>query len=135
MSRLAARRAAMQMIYEQMLGGEGGQDTLLGLIAFESDEAADDTYIKALLDGMRERGEDIDREIASRSTTRELERIPVLVRSILRLAIYELAYLKDSPPEVIINEAVELAKRYGEDSDSKFVNGVLGSYVRENQGA
>ncbi len=135
MSRLAARRAAMQMIYEQMLGGEGGQDTLLGLIAFESDEAADDTYIQALLDGMRERGEDIDREIASRSTTRELERIPVLVRSILRLAIYELAYLKDSPPEVIINEAVELAKRYGEDSDSKFVNGVLGSYVRENQGA
>ena len=135
MSRLAARRAAMQMIYEQMLGGEGGQDTLLGLIAFESDEAADDTYIKTLLDGMRERGEDIDREIASRSTTRELERIPVLVRSILRLAIYELAYLKDSPPEVIINEAVELAKRYGEDSDSKFVNGVLGSYVRENQGA
>lgn len=135
MSRLAARRAAMQMIYEQMLGGEGGQDTLLGLIAFESDEAADDTYIQALLDGMRERGEDIDREIASRSTTRELERIPVLVRSILRLAIYELAYLKDSPPEVIINEAVELAKRYGEDSDSKFVNGVLGSYVRENQEA
>lgn len=135
MSRLAARRAAMQMIYEQMLGGEGGQETLLGLIAFESDEAADDTYIQALLDGMRERGEDIDREIASRSTTRELERIPVLVRSILRLAIYELAYLKDSPPEVIINEAVELAKRYGEDSDSKFVNGVLGSYVRENQGA
>ncbi len=135
MSRLAARRAAMQMIYEQMLGGEGGQETLLGLIAFDSDEAADDTYIKTLLDGMRERGEDIDREIASRSTTRELERIPVLVRSILRLAIYELAYLKDSPPEVIINEAVELAKRYGEDSDSKFVNGVLGSYVRENQGA
>ena len=135
MSRLAARRAAMQMIYEQMLGGEGGQDTLLGLIAFESDEAADDTYIQALLDGMRERGEDIDREIASRSTTRELARIPVLVRSILRLAIFELAYLKDSPPEVIINEAVELAKRYGEDSDSKFVNGVLGSYVRENQGA
>lgn len=135
MSRLAARRAAMQMIYEQMLGGEGGQETLLGLIAFDSDEAADDTYIKTLLDGMRERGEDIDREIASRSTTRELARIPVLVRSILRLAIYELAYLKDSPPEVIINEAVELAKRYGEDSDSKFVNGVLGSYVRENQGA
>lgn len=135
MSRLAARRAAMQMIYEQMLGGEGGQETLLGLIAFDSDEAADDTYIKTLLDGMRERGEDIDREIASRSTTRELARIPVLVRSILRLAIYELAYLKDSPPEVIINEAVELAKRYGEDSDSKFVNGVLGSYVREKQGA
>ena len=135
MSRLAARRAAMQLIYEQMLGGEGGPDTLQGLINFEPDETADSVYIQTLLDGMQEHSGFIDQQIAARSATRELERIPVLVRAILRLAIYELSYLKDSPQSAVINEAVELAKRYGEESDSRFINGVLGNYVRENPGA
>ena len=123
----------MQMIYEDMLGGEGGDDTLLGLIEFKPDDERDDDYIKALTEGVKQCQADIDREIASRSQTRELSRIPVLVRSILRLAMYELNYLKDTPSSVIINEAVELAKRYGEEGDSRFINGLLGSYLRDTQ--
>ena len=123
----------MQMIYEDMLGGEGGDDTLLGLIEFMPDDERDDDYIKALTEGVKQYQADIDREIASRSQTRELSRIPVLVRSILRLAMYELNYLKDTPSSVIINEAVELAKRYGEEGDSRFINGLLGSYLRDTQ--
>ena len=123
----------MQMIYEDMLGGEGGDDTLLGLIEFKPDDERDDDYIKALTEGVKQYQADIDREIASRSQTRELSRIPVLVRSILRLAMYELNYLKDTPSSVIINEAVELAKRYGEEGDSRFINGLLGSYLRDTQ--
>ena len=123
----------MQMIYEDMLGGEGGDDTLLGLIEFKPDDERDDDYIKALTEGVKRYQADIDREIASRSQTRELSRIPVLVRSILRLAMYELNYLKDTPSSVIINEAVELAKRYGEEGDSRFINGLLGSYLRDTQ--
>ena len=121
------------MIYEDMLGGEGGDDTLLGLIEFKPDDERDDDYIKALTEGVKRYQADIDREIASRSQTRELSRIPVLVRSILRLAMYELNYLKDTPSSVIINEAVELAKRYGEEGDSRFINGLLGSYLRDTQ--
>ena len=121
------------MIYEDMLGGEGGDDTLLGLIEFKPDDERDDEYIKALTEGVKKCQADIDREIASRSQTRELSRIPVLVRSILRLAMYELNYLKDTPSSVIINEAVELAKRYGEEGDSRFINGLLGSYLRDTQ--
>lgn len=121
------------MIYEDMLGGEGGDDTLLGLIEFKPDDERDDDYIKALTEGVKQCQADIDREIASRSQTRELSRIPVLVRSILRLAMYELNYLKDTPSSVIINEAVELAKRYGEEGDSRFINGLLGSYLRDTQ--
>ena len=121
------------MIYEDMLGGEGGDDTLLGLIEFKPDDERDDEYIKALTEGVKQYQADIDREIASRSQTRELSRIPVLVRSILRLAMYELNYLKDTPSSVIINEAVELAKRYGEEGDSRFINGLLGSYLRDTQ--
>ena len=121
------------MIYEDMLGGEGGDDTLLGLIEFKPDDERDDDYIKVLTEGVKQCQADIDREIASRSQTRELSRIPVLVRSILRLAMYELNYLKDTPSSVIINEAVELAKRYGEEGDSRFINGLLGSYLRDTQ--
>lgn len=133
MSRLSARRAAMQMIYEDMLGGEGGDDTLLGLIEFKPDDERDDDYIKALTEGVKQYQADIDQEIASRSQTRELTRIPVLVRSILRLAMYEMNYLKDTPSSVIINEAVELAKLFGEEGDSRFINGLLGSYLRDTQ--
>ena len=82
---------------------------------------------------MKQYQADIDQEIASRSQTRELTRIPVLVRSILRLAMYEMNYLKDTPSSVIINEAVELAKRFGEEGDSRFINGLLGSYLRDTQ--
>lgn len=133
MSRLAARRAAMQMIYEDMLGGEGGDDTLLGLIEFQADDKLDEDYISALTFGVKQHQADIDREIASRSQSRELERIPVLVRAILRLALFEMDYLKDTPSSVVINEAVELAKRYGEEGDSRFINGLLGSYLRETR--
>lgn len=133
MSRLAARRAAMQMIYEDMLGGEGGDDTLLGLIEFKADDQQDESYLSSLTDGVKQYQADIDKEIAVRSHSRELDRIPVLVRAILRLAMYEMNYLKDTPASVVINEAVELAKRYGEEGDSRFVNGVLGSYLRDTQ--
>lgn len=121
------------MIYEDMLGGEGGDDTLLGLIEFKPDDARDEGYISALTEGVKQYQADIDREIACRSQSRELSRIPVLVRAILRLAMYEMNYLKDTPSSVIINEAVELAKRYGEEGDSRFINGVLGSYLRDTQ--
>ena len=123
----------MQMIYEDMLGGEGGDDTLLGLIEFKPDDERDEGYISALTEGVKQYQADIDREIASRSQSRELSRIPVLVRALLRLAMYEMNYLKDTPSSVIINEAVELAKRYGEEGDSRFINGVLGSYLRDTQ--
>lgn len=133
MSRLAARRAAMQMIYEDMLGGEGGDDTLLGLIGFQADDHCDEDYIKALTSGVKQHREDIDRQIASRSKSWELERIPALVRAILSLALFELDFVKDTPSSVVINEAVELAKRYGEEGDSRFINGLLGSYLRDTQ--
>ncbi len=133
MSRLAARRAAMQLIYEDMLGGEGGDDTLLGLIQFQPDDEQDDAYIETLTGGVKACQRELDDEIAGRSKTKELERIPVLVRAILRLALYEIDFVQDTPPAVIINEAVELAKRFGEESDARFVNGLLGSHVRDAQ--
>lgn len=122
----------MQLIYEGMLGGEGGSDTLEELIGFALEDKEDSPYISSLVGGVASSAALLDAEVAKRSSTRELDRIPKVVLAILRLSLYELAFLKDSPQSVIINEAVELAKRYGEDSDSRFVNGLLGNYVREH---
>ena len=132
MARHAARRAAMQLIYEGMLGGAGGSDTLEELIGFAQEDKEDGPYISSLVVGVANSAALLDAEVAKRSSTRELDRIPKVVLAILRLSLYELAFLQDSPQSVIINEAVELAKRYGEDSDSRFVNGLLGNYVREH---
>ena len=132
MSRLSGRRAAMQMVYESMFGGEGGQDTLIGLIGFEEDDEADFEFISSLTQGVARYQAELDHEITIRSKNREFERIPVLVRAILKVALFELSYLKDSPPSAVINEAVELAHRYGEEGDSKFINGLLGNFLRDN---
>ena len=132
MARHAARRAAMQLIYEDMLGGEGGSQTLEELIGFAQEDKEDGFYINSLVEGVAGKAALLDAEVSKRSSTRELDRIPKVVLAILRLSLFELTYLKDSPQSVIINEAVELAKRYGEENDSRFVNGLLGNYVREH---
>lgn len=133
MSRLTGRRAAMQLVYENMLGGEGGQDTLLGLIGFQEDDDADYNFITSLTEGVALHGAELEHEIASRSKNREFNRIPVLVRAILKVALFELGYLKDSPPAAVINEAIELAHRFGEEGDSRFINGLLGNYIRDSE--
>lgn len=119
------------MLYEQMMGGAGGDDTLLGLIGFQEDEEADLQFIDLLLQGIQTHGDALDAEISRRSPKRELARIPVVTRVILRIALYELMFLKDVPPAAIINEAVDMSKRFAEDRDGRFINGVLGSFVRE----
>ena len=133
MSRLTGRRAAMQLVYENMLGGEGGQDTLLGLIGFQEDDDADYGFITSLTEGVSLHRAELEHEIAIRSKNREFDRIPVLVRAILKVALFELGYLKDSPPAAVINEAVELAHRFGEEGDSRFINGLLGNYIRDSE--
>ncbi len=123
----------MQLLYEHMMGGDGGDDTLLGLIGFQEDEDADLTFIDQLLSGTQEHAAAIDEEISRRSPKRALARIPLVTRAILRVALYELMFLKNVPPAVIINEAVEMSNRFAEDSDGRFINGVLGSYQREQR--
>ena len=122
----------MQLIYERMLGGEGGPTTLDELVGFVSDDADDQAYIDDILSGVAKYQNELDALIA-RSTTRDLQRIPLVNRAILQLALYELDHRKDSPDSAVINEAVELAKRFGEEGDGRFVNGVLGSILRDRR--
>lgn len=92
-------------------------------------------YAESLVRGVMEHRDDIDERLAATSENWSIDRMPVVDRALLRLAVYEMAYVDDVPVSVAINEAVELAKIYGgEDESSRFVNGVLGRIARTMEG-
>ncbi|MBQ9198248.1 MAG: transcription antitermination factor NusB [Clostridia bacterium] len=133
MARSAARAAAMQLVYEKLMGGSG-EDTLDALISF-TPEGDDQAYIDRVLAGVSAHVREIDDLISRYSPSREIDRIARVDLCILRVALYEMRYDHDTPESVVINEAVELAKRFSEPSSARFINGVLGAVYRdENNG-
>lgn len=91
----------------------------------------DSGYVKYTINGIFEHLEEIDNYIRKYATEWPLEQITYIDRNILRLGIFELIYAEKIPPKVAINEAIEIAKAFGSDSSSKFVNGVLGSIFND----
>ena len=87
------------------------------------------TFAKSLFDGIVSQQEHIDRLIEGSSHHWKLERMSSVDRNILRLAIYEILFMLETPINVIINEALEIAKNYSTDDSSKFVNGILDNDV------
>ena len=83
------------------------------------------TFATNLLHGVIARQETIDEKITRYTANYELRRISAVDRNILRMAIYEMLYATDVPPIVAINEAIDIAKKFGTDESGKFVNGVL----------
>jgi len=96
--------------------------------AFENDKYSDDVkeFTLTLVKGVMSNLAEIDKVIKNYTNNWSLDRITNIDRSILRIAIYEILYLQNIPKSVSINEAVELAKKYGTRSSFSFVNGVLG---------
>lgn len=93
-------------------------------------------YAEMLVRGVVEHRDDIDERLAATSENWSVERMPVVDRALLRLAVFEMIYVDDVPVSVAINEAVEIAKVYGgEDESSRFVNGVLGRIARTMEAA
>ena len=134
MGRRQARAAAMQMVYENMLGGDGGQETLQDLIAFEPEEG-DTEFIDTVLQGIKEHEEEIDGMIAAHLKDWSMDRIARVDLSILRVAVYELVYTPEgSSPAAAVNEAVTLAQRFDTPESGKFINGLLRSLLREREG-
>jgi len=82
-------------------------------------------FAQRLVFGIQQNRDKIDDKISSYATNWQLKRMAVIDRNILRMGVFELFYAPDIPPKVTINEAVELAKKYGDLESSKFVNGVL----------
>ncbi len=83
------------------------------------------SFSERLVFGVHQNLEQIDQKITAYATNWQLKRMAIIDRNVLRLGLFELLFAKDIPPKVSINEAVELAKRFGDLESSKFVNGIL----------
>jgi len=123
----------MQSLFEWDFNGK--KEDLHGIvknITTEFGHGLDDhQFIYELVDGVVKNMAGIDAVITKTAPEWPIDQITGVDRAVLRLGIYELMFLKDVPPKVAINEAVELAKTYGGESSSKFLNGVLGTLYKQ----
>lgn len=129
MARPIAREAAMQLVFEQLFGGDGEAETLVDLIDYVPGDA-DRAYINAVVNGVHEHAAELDAQIAACLRGWTLQRLSRVDLAILRLSVYEMTY-GDIPVAVSINEAVELARKYSAEESCPFINGVLGTISRK----
>lgn len=136
MSRRKAREMALQTLFQMDYNENIASEPALAMVIDEYEVVADKdrTYARQLVDGARHSLADIDAIIAKSAHEWKIERMPGVDRNIVRLAIYEMKYGDEPmPPGVVINEAVELAKQYGTEESARFVNGILGSLVKNKE--
>ncbi len=129
--RSKARECALHILYQIDLTGDSVTDSAQKY--WERDPSIDETikdFAGMLVSGVTDRRADIDKVIRHYAMNWDIARMAVVDRNILRLAAYEILYCDDIPPKVSINEAVEIAKRYGDSESGKFVNGILDKIAR-----
>lgn len=134
-NRHLARTVVLQTLFQWDFMGKQGD--LFELVKRNMAElapgATDDGFGERLSKGVIKHLDEIDALVQRLAPEWPLDQVTAIDRNILRLEVYELKYGKEIPPKVAINEAIELAKAFGSDSSSKFVNGVLGSLYKEMQ--
>jgi N utilization substance protein B len=124
-TRRKSRELALQALYQGELAGQARLLDFEEFCAhFQVSKKAIPYAIK-LLGGVQEKSEEINQLISRYAENWRLERMSVVDRNILRLAVFELHYQDDVPTSVAINEAVEIAKRYSTDDSGSFINGIL----------
>ncbi len=130
--RYLAREIAMKVLYARMCGGEDRIPEVLEQSELESDMSErDQAFFDALVAGVTLHREEIDAAISAHARGWQLSRIARVDLCILRIAIYELMFEQDIPVGASINEAVELAKSFGEEKSPQFINGILGAVAAE----
>jgi len=133
-NRHIARSIAMQALYEWDFRNKPTA-VLPAIVEHDLEEFGtglkDKEFSKEIVDGVIINLEEIDKTISHYAPAWPIEQITVIDRSILRIGIYELKFCKDNiPPKVAINEAIELAKEFGNPTSPKFINGVLGTILK-----
>jgi N utilization substance protein B len=124
-ARTTAREAALQMLFAMEATGNDAERVIYDFWRELPGDAEGREYADQLVRGVQQDLEAIDQRIRAASQNWRLERMARIDRNALRLGAYELQTCADVPRAVILDEAVELAKRFGSDESSKFVNGVL----------
>ena len=124
-SRREARERVLSLLYEAEAKGCPPGDVLTEQVL------APEEFVADVVTGVAAHGSEADDLIRRFSKGWSLERMPVIDRTLLRMAIYELGHRPDIPTGAVISEAVELAKRYSTDDSGKFVNGMLAAIAKE----
>lgn len=137
-NRHLGRIVAMQTLYEHDFRGGEDAGVELGPILHRNLEEfrsnIDDTnFVEDVVEGVHSSQKDIDAIIGPAAPEWPVDQIAKIDKIILRIGVYELMIKRDVPPKVAINEAVELAKAFGGENSSKFINGVLGTIYRNSE--
>jgi len=123
--RRKSREFALQVLYQLDIIKQGAIDTLAQFRDHFSGNGERDEFMEHLVLGVLEHSKEIDHLIEKYSENWRLDRMNIIDRAILRMAIYELLYCQEIPPKVTLNEAIELGKRFGSEDSGSFVNGIL----------
>lgn len=130
MSRRVAREGVLRALFQMDLAGaevDRAIDYAINDLELTENGL---NFLREIVYGTIEKMEEIDALINEYAVDWTVERMPTVDRNILRAAIYEILYRDDIPASVAVNEAVELAKKYGDRDSFRFVNGLLGNVVR-----
>lgn len=125
----------MEVLYRLDLVSDEPEDTIQEICARKNPSEEAETYMRRLVQTVENDRREIDLTLRRHLKRWELERLSFLDRAVLRMGCAEILYFDDVPPKVAINEAVEIAKKFGEDRSGKFVNGVLDSVYRSRSGS
>lgn len=119
-----ARRRALQAVYAWQMSGSGVRDVIAQFAHEQAREIADLAYFEDLVHGVDQHRESLD-EALTPFLDRDIDQVDPIERAVLRIAAYELRHRPDVPYRVVINEAIETAKRFGAEHGHTYVNGVL----------
>lgn len=138
-NRHLGRIIALQTLYEQDFRRECGDtgldldEVLMRNIGRYRESIDDHAFIKALVHGVSKKSKSLDKMLQPIAPEWPIDQIARMDRLVLQIGLYELLYDEKVPPKVVINEAVELAKSFGGDNSSKFINGVLGTALKAKE--
>jgi len=133
-SRRKSRELALQMLYQREVGGHTPESVLENFFTGKNVEPDVKSFARELFEGTVREVSDLDRLLREHSEHWRLERMAAVDRNILRLALYELHHYPETPPAVVINEALEIARRFSGAESVEFVNGILDA-VRKSRAA
>ena len=132
MRRRKARELALKMLYQMEVNldaVDGALERYLNVFPHQDDIV---DYTRSLLSGVKRERENLDRYIAEASEHWKISRITYVDRNILRVAVFEMLYSPEVPPKVAIDEALELAKKFGGEDSKDFINGVLDRILKDH---
>ncbi|HPS79530.1 MAG TPA: transcription antitermination factor NusB [Thermoanaerobaculaceae bacterium] len=127
--RRRGRELALQMLYQHEMAGNDVETIVRAFEELQQAPPPIQEFAARLARGAIEKQPEIDARLGEHADNWRLDRMAAVDRNILRLAMYELLFAPDTPPAVVIDEAVEIAKRFGSERSSQFVNGVLDGYL------